>query len=102
MDLTAILQLVPEAAVPLVVTILGGLFIYFKIGRERKETKNERDGQLNELDKRLTIVEQKTDEIAEKTRLNEQRYIDIQSGIYEIKGQLDLVLPIIVEKTSKS
>ena len=42
---------------PLVVCVLGCVFIYLKIGKDRKQTKEERDDQKDEMDKRLTLVE---------------------------------------------
>ena len=54
---TAIIAAIPSSALPLLVCILGCCFIYLKIGKERKQTKVERDNQKDELDKRLTLVE---------------------------------------------
>lgn len=45
------------SALPLVVCVLGCGFIYFKINSQRKVSKEERDNQKDELDKRLTLVE---------------------------------------------
>lgn len=41
--ITAILPFISPSALPLVIVILGGIYIYRKIGNERKETKVERD-----------------------------------------------------------
>ena len=54
---TAIVSAISPSAAPIVVCFLGCVFIYFKIGRDRKQTKEERDSQKDELDKRLTLVE---------------------------------------------
>ena len=54
---TAIIASISPAALPLVVCILGCGFIYFKINSQRKVSKEERDNQKDELDKRLTLVE---------------------------------------------
>ena len=54
---TAIIASISPAALPLLVCVLGCCFIYLKIGKDRKQTKEERDGQKDELDKRLTLVE---------------------------------------------
>ena len=54
---TAIIASISPAALPIVVCVLGCCFIYLKIGKDRKQTKEERDGQKDELDKRLTLVE---------------------------------------------
>ena len=52
-----IITALSPSALPLVVCVLGCVFIYLKIGKDRKQTKEERDGQKDELDKRLTLVE---------------------------------------------
>ena len=54
---TAIVSAISPAALPIVVCVLGCCFIYLKIGKDRKQTKEERDCQKDELDKRLTLVE---------------------------------------------
>ena len=59
--ITAIIAAIPSSALPLLVCVLscvlGCCFIYLKIGKDRKQTKEERDNQKDELDKRLTVVE---------------------------------------------
>ena len=57
MLITTILTSLPASTIPLVVCVLGCVFIYLKIGKERKHTKTERDNEKDELDKRLTLVE---------------------------------------------
>ena len=52
-----IITALSPSALPLVVCVLGCCAIYLKIGKDRKQTKEERDGQKDELDKRLTLVE---------------------------------------------
>lgn len=52
-----IITAISPSALPLVVCILGCCFIYLKIGKDRKQTKTERDIQKDELDKRLAICE---------------------------------------------
>lgn len=54
---TAIVSAISPAALPLLVCVLGCVYIYFKIQSQRKVTKEERDIQKDELDKRLTLVE---------------------------------------------
>ena len=54
---TAIITAIPSSALPLLVCVLGCCFLYFKINSQRKITKEERDSQKDELDKRLTLVE---------------------------------------------
>ena len=54
---TAIVAAIPSSALPLLVCILGCCFIYLKIGKERKQTKVERDNINEEFDIRLTLCE---------------------------------------------
>ena len=58
---TAIIAAIPSSALPLIIVVLGSVlgycFIYLKIQSQRKVTKEERDNQKDELDKRLTVVE---------------------------------------------
>lgn len=54
---TAIISAISPAALPLVVCVLGIVYIYWKIQSQRKVSKEERDNQTEDLDKRLTVVE---------------------------------------------
>ena len=54
---TAIIAAIPSSALPLLVCVLGCCFIYLKIGKERKQTKVERDNINEEFDIRLTLCE---------------------------------------------
>lgn len=55
--ITTIITTISPAALPIVVCVLGCVFIYLKIQSQRKVSKEERDNQKDELDKRLTLVE---------------------------------------------
>lgn len=55
--ITAILTSLPASTIPIVVCVLGIAYIYWKIQSQRKVSKEERDNQTDELDKRLTLVE---------------------------------------------
>ena len=52
-----VISTISPAALPVVVCVLGCVFIYLKIQSQRKVSKEERDNQTDELDKRLTLVE---------------------------------------------
>ena len=52
-----VISTISPAALPVVVCVLGCVFIYLKIQSQRKVSKEERDGQKDEMDKRLTLVE---------------------------------------------
>ena len=53
----SVISTISPAALPIVVCVLGCVFIYLKIQSQRKVSKEERDNQKDELDKRLTLVE---------------------------------------------
>ena len=52
-----IIPIVTPAAWPLIIVILGCCAIYLKIGKDRKQTKVERDNINEALDLRLTLCE---------------------------------------------
>ena len=54
---TAIIAAISPAALPIVVCVLGCCFIYLKIGKDRKQTKTERDNTNEAFDLRLTLCE---------------------------------------------
>ena len=55
--ITAIVSSISPAALPIVICVLGCCFIYLKIGKDRKQTKVERDNINEALDLRLTLCE---------------------------------------------
>ena len=55
--ITTVISAISPAALPIVVCVLGCVFIYLKIGKDRKQTKEERDNTNEEFDLRLTICE---------------------------------------------
>ena len=55
--ITSIVGALSPAALPIVVCVLGCCFIYLKIGKDRKQTKTERDNINEALDLRLTLCE---------------------------------------------
>ena len=85
---TAIIAAIPSSALPLLVCVLGCCFIYLKIGKERKQTKEERDNQKDELDKRLTLVEHDVEFMKEQNALFGQKLDRILSELTEIKVSL--------------
>lgn len=52
-----IITALSPSALSLVVCVLGIAYIYWKIQSQRKVSKEERDNQKDELDKRITLVE---------------------------------------------
>lgn len=76
------------SALPLVVCVLGIVFIYFKIGKDRKQTKEERDIQKDELDKRLTLVEHDVEFMKEQHQLFSSKLDRILDELTAIKVEL--------------
>lgn len=85
---TAIVSAISPAALPIVVCILGCCFIYLKIQSQRKVSKEERDNQTDELDKRLTLVEHDVEFMKEQNALFADKLDRILSELTEIKVQL--------------
>lgn len=84
---SAISSLSPSA-LSIVVCVLGCVFIYFKIGKERKQTKTERDNDKDELDKRLTLVEHDVAFMKEQHSLFADKLDRILDELTNIKVEL--------------
>ena len=85
---TASISAISPAALPLVVCILGCGFIYFKINSQRKVSKEERDNQKDELDKRLTLVEHDVTFMKEQNQLFSSKLDRILDELTAIKVEL--------------
>lgn len=85
---TAIISSISPAALPIVVCVLGCCFIYLKIGKDRKQTKEERDIQKDELDKRLTLVEHDVCYMKQQHALFADKLDRIMDVLCEIKVSL--------------
>ena len=86
--LTAIVSSISPTALPIVVCVLGCVFIYLKIQSQRKVTKSERDNQTDELDKRLTLVEHDVEFMKEQNALFGQKLDRILEELTAIKVEL--------------
>ena len=86
--LAQIIPIVTPAAWPLIIVILGCCAIYLKIGKDRKQTKTERDNQTDELDKRLTLVEHDVEFMKEQNALFGQKLDRILEELTAIKVEL--------------
>ena len=86
--ITTILTTLPASTIPIVVCVLGCCFIYLKIGKDRKQTKTERDNQTDELDKRLTLVEHDVEFMKEQNALFGQKLDRILEELTAIKVEL--------------
>ena len=85
---TAIVSAISPAALPIVVCVLGCCFIYLKIGKDRKQTKEERDNQKDEMDKRLTLVEHDVCYMKQQHALFADKLDRILDELCEIKVSL--------------
>ena len=86
--ITAIIGAISPAALPVVVCVLGCCVIYLKIGKDRKQTKEERDNQKDELDKRLTLVEHDVAFMKEQHQLFSSKLDRILDELTAIKVEL--------------
>ena len=86
--LTAIVSAISPTALPIVVCVLGCVFIQLKIQSQRKVTKSERDNQSDELDKRLTLVEHDVEFMKEQNALFGQKLDRILEELTAIKVEL--------------
>lgn len=84
----SIISTISPAALPVVVCVCVCAFLYFKIGRDRKQTKEERDNQKDELDKRLTVVEHDVCYMKQQHALFADKLDRILSELTEIKVSL--------------
>lgn len=85
---TSLIGTLSPTALPIVVCVLGCVFIYFKIGKERKQTKTERDNDKDELDKRLSIVEHDVQYMKEQHSLFADKLDRILDELTNIKVEL--------------
>lgn len=83
-----IITALSPSALPLVVCVLGCVYIYFKIQSQRKVTKTERDNQTDELDKRLTLVEHDVAFMKEQNQLFSSKLDRILDELTAIKVEL--------------
>lgn len=83
-----IITALSPSALPLVVCILGCGFIYFKINSQRKVSKEERDSQKDELDKRLTVVEHDVVFMKQQNQLFSSKLDRILDELTAIKVEL--------------
>ena len=83
-----IIPLIAPAAWPLIIVILGCVFIYLKIGKDRKQTKEERDNINEEFDLRLTLCEHDISFMKEQNALFGQKLDKILEELTAIKVEL--------------
>ena len=83
-----IITALSPSALPLVVCVLGCCFIYLKIGKERKQTKTERDNISESFDLRLTICEHDITFMKEQNQIFADKLDRILDELTAIKVEL--------------
>ena len=86
--ITTVISAIPSSALPLLVCILGCCFIYLKIGKDRKQTKTERDNINEAFDLRLTLCEHDIAFMKEEHSLFAGKLDKILTELTEIKVSL--------------
>ena len=83
-----VISTISPAALPIVVCVCVCAFLYFKIGRERKQTKTERDNINEAFDIRLTLCEHDISFMKEQNQIFADKLDRILSELTEIKVEL--------------
>ena len=83
-----IIPLIAPAAWPLIIVILGCVFIYLKIQSQRKVTKTERDNTNEAFDLRLTLCEHDITFMKQEHSLFAEKLDRILTELTEIKVSL--------------
>lgn len=86
--ITTVISAISPAALPIVVCVLGCCFIYLKIGKERKQTKTERDNINEEFDLRLTLCEHDVAFMKEQNAVFSSKLDKILEELTAIKVEL--------------
>lgn len=86
--MTTIISTISPAALPIVVCVLGCVFIYLKIQTQRKVSKEERDNISESFDLRLTICEHDITFMKEQNQIFADKLDRILSELTAIKVEL--------------
>lgn len=83
-----VISTISPAALPVVVCVCVCAFLYFKIGRDRKQTKEERDNISESFDLRLTICEHDITFMKEQNQVFADKLDRILDELTAIKVEL--------------
>ena len=83
-----VISTISPAALPIVVCVCVCAFLYFKIGRDRKQTKVERDNINEEFDLRLTLCEHDITFMKEQNAVFSSKLDKILEELTAIKVEL--------------
>ena len=83
-----VISTISPAALPVVVCVCVCTFLYFKIGRDRKQTKEERDNINEAFDLRLTLCEHDVEFMKQQNQIFADKLDRILSELTQIKVEL--------------
>ena len=83
-----VISTISPAALPVVVCVCVCAFLYFKIGRDRKQTKEERDNINEAFDIRLTLCEHDISFMKEQNQIFADKLDRILEELTAIKVEL--------------
>lgn len=86
--ITTVISAISPAALPIVVCVLGCVFIYLKIQSQRKVSKEERDNISESFDLRLTICEHDITFMKEQNQVFADKLDRILDELTAIKVEL--------------
>ena len=86
--ITTVISAISPAALPIVVCVLGCCAIYLKIGKDRKQTKEERDNINEAFDLRLTLCEHDIAFVKEQNQIFADKLDRILDELTAIKVEL--------------
>lgn len=84
--ITQIIAAISPSALPIVVCVCVCAFLYFKIGRDRKQTKAERDTQHENMETRVILLEKEMETL--KSLDLSTKLAQIQTDLCWIKERL--------------
>ena len=80
--IATVATLVPTAAWPIIIVVLGCAFIYFKIKSERKATKETRDRDTDEMKTEIALLKNEVEQI---------KALDLASKLAQIQTDLSWI-----------
>ena len=86
--LTALIAAIPSGAVPICFCIVACWFLYLKIGRDRKQTKTERDNAAEQMNTRVTLLEHDVQFMKEQNSIFGSKLDKILEELTNIKVEL--------------
>jgi hypothetical protein len=98
--INTVLPYISPSALPLVVVILGGLFIYKKIGNERAKTKEIRDNDSQKIHDDILKLQFKVTEIDGRTVKHETLIEDMRQQLSELNTNI-VRFSVVVEELAK-